>query len=120
MRYFFFDQLQKYIILNKMLDQYATQAIMIGKSGAQIPLSLAAAKPFTIHHKDHDATAHLHREEYEQFFVPSLARGFSSRGFGTSNARTIHNRQQGTSVHAEAALVRATRLASPDVEPTKL
>ena len=120
MRYFFFDQLQKYIILNKMLDQYATRAIMIGKSGAKIPLSLAAAKPYTIHHKDHDSTAHLHREEYEQFFVPSLARGFSSRGFSTSNARTIHNRHQGTSVHAEAELVRATKLGSSCVAPTKL
>ena len=103
-----------------MLDQYSTRVIMIGKSGAKIPLSLAAAKPFTIHHKDHDATAHLHRKEYEQFFVPSLARGFSSRGFGTNNARTIHNRQQGTSFRAEAALVRATLLASPTFESTKL
>ena len=120
MRYFFFDQLQKFIILNKMLDQYTKRVLLIGRPGHRMALSAAAAKSFNIHHEHHDDTANLHREEYEQFFVPTLARGFSTRGFSTYNARTIHNRQQGTPVHTQASLTRSTRLARNPYEPTKL
>ena len=62
MRYFFFDQLQKFIILNKMLDQYTKRLILVGKFGHRVPLSMAAAKDFNIHHEHHDDTAELHRE----------------------------------------------------------
>ena len=120
MRYFFFDQLQKFIILNKMLDQYTKRVILIGRPGHRMALSLSASQPYNIHHEKHDDTAHLHREEYEQFFVPTLARGFSTRGFSTYNARTSNNRQQGTPVHSQAALTRSTRLCRNPYEPTKL
>ena len=120
MRYYFFDQLQKFIILNKMLDQYTRRVILIGKPGNRMALSAAAAKSFNIHHEHHDDTAHLHREEYEQFFVPTLARGYSTRGFSTYNATTTHNRQQGTPVHAQAALTRSTRVACNPYQSTKL
>ena len=56
MRYFFFDVLQQNIILNKMLDQFTTRAILIGK-GSKIPLSLASARPFNIHHPLHDVAS---------------------------------------------------------------
>ena len=61
MRYYFFDVLQNSIILNKMLDQFTKRAILIGKSD-KIPLSVASAKSFNIHHPLHDVTAPLHRE----------------------------------------------------------
>ena len=120
MRYYFFDQLQKFIILNKMLDQYTRRVILIGKPGNRMALSAAATKSFNIHHEHHDDTAHLHREEYEQFFVPTLARGYSTRGFSTYNATTTHNRQQGTPLHAQAALTRSTRVAGNSYQSTKL
>ena len=115
MRYYFFDQLQKFIILNKMLDQFVERAAVPTLMNS-LKISRAASKRhYNIHHTSSTFTRPIYSEDLEHHYSPNLARAFS-----TFNHLSHRYRRTVGPVQPQADLVRGTRLAQQVYEPTKL
>merc|ERR1719188_2289560 len=115
MRYYFFDQLQKFIILNKMLDQFVDRAAVPALMNSIKIARAANAQKFNIHHASSDFTRPIYSEDYEHHYSPTLARSFS-----TYNRLPYRYRRAAEPVQSQADLVRSTRLAQQVNEPSKL
>ena len=115
MRYYFFDQLQKFIILNKMLDQFVHRAAVPTLMNSIKIARAAQAQKFNIHHASTDFTRPIYSEDHEHHYSPTLARSFS-----TYNRLPNRSRRAVELVQKQADLARNTRLAQQVYEPTKL
>ena len=115
MRYYFFDQLQKFIILNKMLDQFVHRSAVPTLMNSIKIARAAQAQQYNIHHVNTDFTRPIYSEDYEHNYSPTLARSFS-----TYNRLPNRYRRAAEPVQSQADLVRSTRLAQQVDEPSKL